>query len=221
MRALRFGLRTKIGEIDSRNIVAKLTGSDPKLKDEYVIYTAHWDHLGKDESLEGDQIFNGAYDNASGTAAVIEIARAFTKLNRPPKRSILFIAVTAEEQGLLGAKYYAENPLYPLAKTVADINVDGVNPWGRTKDIEIIGYGNSTMDDVAGAVAKSHSRPIVPDTAPEKGYFYRADHFEFAKQGVPAFYMHSGKIFAGKPEGWGEEKQRNSRPATTTSPRTR
>jgi Zn-dependent M28 family amino/carboxypeptidase len=203
-----FQIENEIREIDSRNVIAKLSGSDPQLKDEYVVYTAHWDHLGKDESLEGDQIFNGAYDNASGTGAIVEIARAFTKLSRRPRRSILFMAVTAEEQGLLGAKFYAENPLYPLEKTVADINVDGLNPWGTTKDIEIIGYGNSTMDDVAEAVAKSHSRLIVPDTAPEKGYFYRADHFEFAKQGVPAFYTHSGKMFAGKPEGWGEEKNK-------------
>ena len=202
-----FRISNTLRRVDSRNVIAKLAGSDPQLKNEYVIYTAHWDHLGKDTSLEGDQIFNGAYDNASGTAAVLEIAKAFTKLSRRPKRTLLFMAVTAEEQGLLGAKYYAENPLYPLTKTLADINIDGMNPWGVAKDIEIIGYGNSTMDDIAAAVAKSHSRTLVPDTAPEKGYFYRADHFEFAKQGVPAFYTHHGVQYIGKPAGWGVEKR--------------
>jgi len=201
-----FRLENEIREVDSHNVIAKLEGSDPELRNEYVIYTAHWDHLGIDTTLEGDQICNGAYDNASGTGGIVEIARALTELSRPPRRSILFMAVTAEEQGLLGAKHYAENPLYPLDKTVANINVDGLNPWGVAKDIEVIGYGNSTMDDVAEAVAKSHSRLIVPDTAPEKGYFYRADHFEFAKKGVPAFYSHHGKRYAGKPEGWGEQK---------------
>jgi Zn-dependent M28 family amino/carboxypeptidase len=115
--------------------------------------------------------------------------------------------VTGEEQGLLGAKFYGENPLYPLARTIANINVDGLNPWGRTKDLEVVGYGNSTLDDAAEAVAKAHGRVIIPDTSPEKGYFYRADHFEFAKQGVPAFYTHSGIQFIGKPEGWGEENR--------------
>ena len=202
-----FAITNEIRRVQSRNVIARLEGSDPKHREEYVIYTAHWDHLGKDESLDGDQIFNGAFDNASGTAGVLEIAKAFTKLDPPPKRSILFMAVTAEEQGLLGAKYYAGNPLYPLAKTVANINVDGLIPWGAAKDIEVVGYGNSTLDDVAEAVAKSRGRVIIPDTSPEKGYFYRADHFEFAQQGVPAFYTHHGVEITGKPEGYGKRKR--------------
>src|SRR5688500_20296949 len=141
-------VRNTIREIDSNNVIGKLEGADATLKNEYVIYTAHWDHLGRDPKHTGDQIFNGALDNASGTAALLEIAEAFTKLATPPKRSILFLAVTAEEKGLLGAKYYATNPLYPLNKTAANINMDGVNQWGRTKDITMVGDDNSTLIDL-------------------------------------------------------------------------
>ncbi|MBK9313451.1 MAG: M28 family peptidase [Acidobacteria bacterium] len=199
-------VRTKLREIDSRNVIALLEGSDPELKTEYVIYTAHWDHMGRDESLKGDQIFNGALDNASGTAVLLEIAEAFTRLKTPPKRSVLFLAVTAEEKGLLGAKYYATNPLYPHARTLANINMDGFNQWGKTKDISIVGYGNSTLDDVLADVIASQGRIIKPDEEPEKGYFYRSDHFEFAKQGVPALYTGSGTDFIGKPADYGKQK---------------
>ncbi|HEX7050326.1 MAG TPA: M28 family peptidase [Longimicrobiales bacterium] len=193
--------------IQSKNVVARLEGSDPELRDEYVIYTAHWDHLGKDPALEGDQIYNGALDNASGTAGLLEIADAFTSLPTPPARSILFLAVTAEEKGLLGAKYYATHPLYPLAKTLADINMDGVNQWGRTEDMVVIGYGNSTLDDVLAAAAEANGRRLAPDPEPEKGFFYRSDHFEFAKQGVPALYVEAGIEYIGKPEGYGLQKR--------------
>ncbi len=199
-------VRTKLREIDSRNVIALLEGSDPELKNEYVIYTAHWDHMGRDESLKGDQIFNGALDNASGTAVLLEIAEAFTRLKTPPKRSVLFLAVTAEEKGLLGAKYYATNPLYPHARTLANINMDGFNQWGKTKDISIVGYGNSTLDDVLADAIASQGRIIKPDEEPEKGYFYRSDHFEFAKQGVPALYTGSGTDFIGKPADYGKKK---------------
>lgn len=200
-------IKTKLREVDSRNVVAKLEGSDAKLKDEYVVYTAHWDHMGRDEKLKGDQIFNGALDNAAGTAALLEIAEAYTKLPTPPKRSILFLAVTAEEKGLLGAKYYATNPLYPLEKTLANINKDGVNQWGRTKDITLIGYGNSTLDDLLAEAAASQGRVIKPDPEPEKGFFYRSDHFEFAKQGVPALDPDSGTDYIGKADGYGMKKR--------------
>jgi Zn-dependent M28 family amino/carboxypeptidase len=200
-------IKTSLREIDSKNVIAKLEGSDPKLKEEYVIYTAHWDHMGRDEKLKGDQIFNGALDNASGTAVLLEIAEAFTKLPTPPQRSILFLAVTAEEKGLLGAKYYAANPLYPLDRALANINMDGFNQWGRTKDIVIVGYGNSTLDDLFTEAAASKGRTIKPDAEPEKGFFYRSDHFEFAKQGVPALYTGEGTEFIGKPEGYGMKKR--------------
>src|SRR5690606_24164534 len=202
-----FRARNTIREVASRNVIAKLEGSDPARRDEYVIYTAHWDHLGKDESLDGDQIYNGAADNASGTAALIEVARAFAALPTPPDRSILFLAVTAEEQGLLGAKYYATNPLYPLEKTLANINLDVMNQWGRTEDVVVVGYGNSTLEDVLEVEARAQGRHLVPDPEPEKGFFYRSDHFEFAKQGVPALYVDAGTRFIGKPEGYGEQKR--------------
>jgi Zn-dependent M28 family amino/carboxypeptidase len=200
-------VKSALREVDSRNVVARLEGSDPKLKDEYIVYTAHWDHMGRDEKLKGDQIFNGALDNASGTAALLELAEAYTKLPTPPKRTIVFLAVTAEEKGLLGAKYYAANPLYPLERTLANINKDGFNQWGRTKDIAIIGYGNSTLDDLLAEAAAAQGRVIKPDAEPEKGFFYRSDHFEFAKQGVPALDPDSGTDFIGKPDGYGMKKR--------------
>lgn len=202
-----FTVRNTLREVPSNNVVAKLEGSDPALKEEYVVFTAHWDHLGRNEALNGDQIYNGALDNSSGTATVLEIAEAFTQLSPAPKRSILFVMVAAEERGLLGAKHYAENPLYPLNKTLANINVDGFNQWGRTKDIVVVGHGNSTLDDVVTRLATADGRIIVPDPEPEKGFFYRSDHFEFAKQGVPSLYTDSGVEYIGKPEGYGEQKR--------------
>jgi Zn-dependent M28 family amino/carboxypeptidase len=202
-----FHIKNSLRTVDSQNVVAKLEGSDPTLKDEYVIFTAHWDHLGIDPNLPGDKIYNGAIDNASGVATLLEWAEAFTKLQTPPKRSILFLAVTAEEKGLLGSKYYAEHPLYPLKKTLADINIDGINQWGRTKDITIIGLGNSTLDDVAQQVASIQGRTLSPDAEPGKGYFYRSDHFEFAKKGVPALDPESGTNYIGKPDGYGKQKR--------------
>lgn len=194
-------------EVSSRNVIARLDGSDPKLRNEYVIYTAHWDHFGKDPSRQGDQILNGAHDNASGVAAMLEIAEAFTRLPERPRRTLLFLAVTAEEQGLLGAKWYATHPLYPLERTLANINMDGMNQWGRTKDIVIVGLGNSTLDDLVVELARAQGRVVVPDAEPEKGFFYRSDHFELAKQGVPALYTDSGVEFIGKPDGYGQRKR--------------
>lgn len=187
-----FAVKNQLREIKSRNVVAKIEGADPQLKDEYVVYTAHWDHLGKDDKLQGDQIYNGAMDNASGTAGLIELAKAFMQLPEKPKRSILFLAVTAEEKGLLGSKYYASNPLYPLNKTLANINMDVLNPYHPTDDVIVIGYGNSSLEDILAEEARTQSRRIVPEASPEKGSFYRSDHFEFAKQGVPALYAKSG-----------------------------
>ncbi|MGI8955920.1 MAG: M20/M25/M40 family metallo-hydrolase [Chthoniobacterales bacterium] len=202
-----FSLQNEITHFKSHNVVGKFEGSDPKLKNEYVIYSAHWDHLGRDTQLQGDQIYNGALDNASGVASILEIAQAFTKLPQPPPRSILFIATTAEEAGLLGAKYYAENPLYPLDHTLADINIDVVNPWGKTRDIEDISYGNSTLDQMFAAAAQRQGRTAKPNSEPEKGSFYRADQFEFSKLGVPALYPGSKpKDFIGQSAGYGQQK---------------
>jgi Zn-dependent M28 family amino/carboxypeptidase len=205
-----FHLRNETREVSSRNVIAKLEGGDAERRNEYVIYTAHWDHLGKDDRVPAgeDGIFNGAHDNATGTAGLLELAEAYTKLPEPPGRTILFLSVTAEEQGLLGAKYYAMNPLYPLNRTLANINMDGLNQWGRTSDIVIVGYGNSTLDDMLVAEAQSRSRTVVPDPEPEKGFFYRSDHFEFAKEGVPALYTDVGIEYIGKPAGYGEQKRK-------------
>jgi len=193
--------------VDSRNVVAKLEGSDPALKDEYVVYTAHWDHFGISAKVDGDSIYNGASDNASGTAGLLTVAKAFVAMKTPPKRSILFLSVTAEEQGLLGSQYYSVTPIYPLAKTVASINMDGLNTWGPTKDLTVIGLGASDLDDYAMAAAAEQGRTLRPDAEPEKGFYYRSDHFNFAKQGVPAFDPESGVDFIDKPEGYGMKKR--------------
>jgi Zn-dependent M28 family amino/carboxypeptidase len=198
-------VKIDVRKFESKNVVAKLEGSDKK--DEYVIYTAHYDHLGRNPSLKGDQIFNGANDNASGVAGVLEIAKAFTKLSEKPKRSVLFLMVTAEEKGLLGAKYYATHPLYPLNKTAAEINIDEMNQWGATKDFTIVGYGNSTLDDVLTDVLKADNRVVRPDPQPEKGFYYRSDHFEFAKLGLPALYVNAGVDFVGKDSTYGMTKR--------------
>jgi Zn-dependent M28 family amino/carboxypeptidase len=202
-----FEIKNTIREINSSNVVAKLEGSDAALKNEYIVYSAHWDHLGRDPKLPGDQIFNGALDNASGTGAMLEIAEAFTKMTPAPKRSIIFLSVTAEEKGLLGAKHYAENPLYPAAKTLANINIDGVNQWGRTKDITMVGDDNSTLIDLLREAAGAQGRTVKPDPEPEKGFYYRSDHFEFAKVGVPALYTDSGVDYVGKDAAYSKQKR--------------
>ena len=200
-------IKQQIREFKSHNVIGKLEGTDAKLKDEYVIYTAHWDHLGRHPELQGDQIFNGAIDNASGVASVIQIASAFMKVNPPPKRSVLFMATTAEEAGLLGAKFYAEHALYPLEKTLADINIDGVNPWGKTHDLEDLTNGNSALDDLLGQAAARQGRVMKPNSEPEKGGFYRVDSFEFAKAGVPVLHAARGIEIIGKPPEYGKQKR--------------
>ena len=194
-------IQNKLRTLDSQNVMGKIEGADPAHRDEYVVYTAHWDHLGK--SAEG--IFHGAVDNASGTGAILEIARAMLKTSPPPQRSILFVSVTAEEQGLLGSQYYAVTPVYPLAKTLANINLDGINVHGRTKDITLIGYGASDLDDYTRTAAAEQNRTVRPDAEPEKGGYYRSDHFNFAKQGIPALDPDEGVDFVDKPAGYGQK----------------
>jgi Zn-dependent M28 family amino/carboxypeptidase len=201
-----FHAKNTTRELQSRNIVAKLEGADPARRGEYVIYTAHWDHLGRDSALTGDQIKNGAVDNASGCAGLLAIAEAYARAAQPPPRSILFTWVTGEEQGLLGSRWYATHPLYPLEKTLADINMDSLNTWGPTHDIVCIGLGQSTLDVTLSECAARQSRIVVPDPSPEKGAYYRSDHFEFAKVGVPALYADGGEEVLGKPAGWGHAK---------------
>jgi Zn-dependent M28 family amino/carboxypeptidase len=202
-----FSVTNTLREVASKNVIAKLEGSDASRRNEYVIYTAHWDHLGLDPKLKGDQIYNGAADNAAGVAVLLELAEAFIALpvEQRPKRSILFLSVTAEEKGLLGSRYYAQNPLYPLNKTLANINMDGANQFGQTSDMTTIGFGASNLDDIGIAVARNQGREMKPENHPEYGYYYRSDHFEFAKVGVPAYYPRFGSNFIGKPAGFGEQ----------------
>ncbi len=185
---LKGSLINSYSQSSSNNFIAKIEGT--KYPNEYLIYSAHWDHLGKDTSLDGDQIYNGAIDNATGTAGLIELARGF--IANPPERSVLFLFVTAEEKGLLGSAYYAQNPVYPANQTVAVINIDGLNMNGKMSDITVVGYGNSELDRYVDTVAASQNRVVSPESEPEKGYFFRSDHFSFAKEGIPALYTESG-----------------------------
>lgn len=199
-------LQNTLRTVDSRNVVAMLEGSDPALKNEYVIYTAHWDHFGIGEKIKGDSIYNGASDNATGTAGLLAMAKAFAAAKTAPKRSILFLSVTSEEQGLLGSQYYGMMPLYPLNKTLANINMDGLNTWGKTKDVVVIGLGASELDDYArAAAAEQGGRSLRGDAEPEKGFYYRSDHFNFAKVGVPAFDPESGIEYVGKDAAYGRK----------------
>jgi Zn-dependent M28 family amino/carboxypeptidase len=201
-------LKNNLRTVESQNLVALLEGSDPVLRREVVVYNAHWDHFGVGAKVNGDSIYNGASDNATGVAGILAIARAFTASKTAPKRSILFLSVTSEEQGLLGSQYYAMNPLYPLARTLAIINLDGLNSWGKTSDIVVMGYGASDLDDYARvAAAEQGGRTLRPDVEPEKGYYYRSDHFNFAKVGVPAFYPGAGITYVGKDPSYGMTKR--------------
>ena len=183
-------LRSHIGSSSSDNVIAVLPGSTHP--EEAVIYSAHWDHLGKDANLQGDPIYNGAIDNGTGVAGLLALAQAFTKQNPKPERSVVFIAVTLEEAGLLGSKFYASHPSYPLAKTVADINMDAMHALGRAHDMAIVGFGQSQMDDVLKQALDAQGRVVSPEESPEKGHFFRSDHFNFAKVGVPALYAKGG-----------------------------
>jgi Zn-dependent M28 family amino/carboxypeptidase len=200
-----FRVANEVRRVRSRNVVGKVPGGE--LADECILYTAHWDHLGTDPALSGDAIFNGALDNASGCAALLEIAQAFRALDAPPRRTVVFLFTTAEEKGLLGSRYYAEHPLYPLERTLANVNVDGVNPWGRTRDVISVGHGNTTLDERLAQLAREQNRVVRPDAEPEKGYYYRSDHFELAKRGVPALDPDMGTEFIGRPPGWGAQKR--------------
>jgi Zn-dependent M28 family amino/carboxypeptidase len=202
--------KNTLNKSSTANVYGVLHGSDPKLTDEYVIYTAHHDHLGIGEpDAEGDRIFNGALDNASGVAQVLAIGKAFTALKTPPKRSIMLLFVAAEEQGLLGSQFYAQHPTVPPGAIAANINIDGGNIWGRAKDIVYVGKGKNSLDAVVEAIAKTQDRVVTADQFPDRGHFYRSDQFNFAKIGVPALYLDAGTDFIGKPAGWGKEQHEN------------
>ena len=200
-------LNSAIRMVDSQNVVGKIQGSDPGLKDEYVIFTSHWDHYGIGPEINGDKIYNGALDNATGIGGMIELGRAFAHLPVAPKRSLLFLAVTAEEQGLLGSDFYARHPLYPLKQTVAVVNMDALNIYGRTRDLTVVGLGASDLDDYARDAAAAQGRVLRADPKPENGGYFRSDHFPFARQGVPAINAGGGDDYIGRPAGWGQQVQ--------------
>ena len=197
-------LELDVQRIVSQNVAGVIRGNDAP--EEVFIYMAHWDHLGTDESLEGDQIYNGALDNASGTAALMEIARAYKALGEAPRRSVLFLALAAEEQGLLGSRFYASEPLFPLEDTVGGLNMDGMNNFGETRDITVVGLGMSDLDDYLAAAAAEQERFLEADREAEKGYYFRSDHFELAKEGVPMLYPNKGYDDREKGVAYGMEK---------------
>ena len=195
----------EITHTESANVLGLITGSDPQLKDEVVIYTAHHDHLGIGKpNEEGDAIYNGAFDNASGVGLVMAIAKGMKALPQAPRRSILIALVGAEEQGLLGSKYYAENPTFARGKIAANINYDTPNIWGHTHDVTFIGLGKSSLDQIVISVAAEQGRVVAPDQFPSRGSFYRSDQFSFARIGVPAVYLDPGMDFVDRPAGWGK-----------------
>jgi Zn-dependent M28 family amino/carboxypeptidase len=189
----------------SANIIAVLPGTTRP--DEYILYCAHWDHLGIGPEIDGDSIYNGALDNASGSAFVLTTAKAFTELKQKPERSIVFLFVTAEEQGLLGSAWYAAHPVFPHSKTVAALNVDGVNKNGLMKDMTVTGYGQSELEDIAAKTLATQDRYLLPEQEPEKGFFFRSDHFNFAKAGVPALYAKGGYDHREKGKEYAMEKK--------------
>ena len=202
-------ITSEIKRVKAPNVVGILPGRDPKLRDEYVVYSAHWDHLGIGEpNKKGDNIYNGAVDNASGVASILAIAQALSRLPQAekPKRSVLFLFPTAEEQGLLGAEWYAKHPLVPLRKTAGNVNLDSMNILGTTRDFVPLGADRSSLNAVVQAVARERGMTVVPDPRPEQGSFYRSDHFPFAKVGVPSISLKEGKDFVGHSREWGEQK---------------
>lgn len=208
--AASFTVRNEVRQVRSRNVIARIEGSDPALRSQYVLYTAHWDHFGIGRAIDGDSIYNGALDNAGGLAWLLQSARAFAALPTAPRRTIVFLAVTAEEQGLLGARWYAAHPPFPLARTVADINMDIPNPWGRTRSIVSVSHGQTTLEDILAREAARQGRNVLPDPEPEKGYFYRSDHFELARNGVPALtFLFPGANYVGQPADYGQRVRAN------------
>ena len=201
-------LKCRVREQTTGNVLGFIPGSDPELKQEYVVFMAHHDHLGlaAERDSTGDNIYNGAVDNASGTASLLTIAKAIAEMPERPRRSILFAFVGAEEQGLLGSKHFAAHPPVPAGYLAAVINIDGINFLGRTHDINVIGNGKSNLDAIVENVSQWQKRVVVPDYFPDRGYYYRSDQFSLAQVGVPGVYLHSGINVVGKPDGWGKEQ---------------
>ncbi len=193
-------------KLKATNVGGVIEGSDPKLREEAIVFTAHYDHLGIGKAVNGDSIYNGARDNASGVACLLALAQAFSGPDKAVRRTLIFLAVDGEESGLLGSQHYAGNSTFPGGRIAANINIDGVNIWGRTHDVSIVGSGKSTIDAKVKEAAKILGRIVLPDPTPEQGSFYRADQFSFAKIGVPCLYLSGGRDFIGRPDGWGQKQ---------------
>jgi len=193
-------------KLQATNVGGVIEGSDPELRKEAIVFTAHYDHLGTGKAVNGDSIYNGARDNASGVASILTLAQAFSRLDKHVRRTLIFLAVDGEESGLLGSQYYAGNPTFPAGKIAANINIDGANIWGKTRDVSIVGSGKSTIDAEVKEVAKTLGRIVLADPMPEQGSFYRADQFSFAKTGVPCLYLSGGRDFTGREKGWGQKQ---------------
>jgi Zn-dependent M28 family amino/carboxypeptidase len=206
---LQAHVQSKLRNFDSRNVIAKLPGSDAKLKDEAVMYTAHYDHFGIDPTLKGDQIYNGAADNATGCGILLEMGRVWAAMPVAPPRSIYFAAVTAEEQGLLGSEYLGKHSPVPPGKITLDLNFDDVPPIGTPEEVEVSGAERTTFYPIVKATAKEFGLAIRPDARPEAGHYYRSDHFSLARVGVPAFSVNEGMKYAGHPAEWGEEQAKD------------
>lgn len=206
---LRTAFKNRVERKTTANVIAKLPGRDPALSAQAVLYTAHHDHLGKKQNAKKgeDAIYNGAVDNASGVAELLAVARAFQALPQAPRRSIYFAAVAAEEQGLLGSLYLAQHLPLPAGAIACNINIDGANIWGRSRDLMMIGHGKSDLDQLVEGIARFQHRVVTPDQLPDRGFFYRSDQFSFAKLGVPAAYAESGTDFVGRPPGWGKAQK--------------
>lgn len=221
---LRLAAGGRTRRIDGTNVIGVVHGSDPARRDDAVVFTAHHDHLGIGAAVRGDSIYNGAYDNASGVALLLEIAAAFASLESSPDRSILFLFPTAEEPGMLGSTHYVRNPVFPLRRTVAALNIDGANLWGETEDIGAVGLERSTLGTTFEKHATALGLRVVGERAPESGFFFRSDHFPFARAGVPALYLDHGLTYRGRPAGWGEtvlaeyHSQRYHQPGDTYDP---
>ena len=202
---IRGRMPAKIRELDTRNVAAIVPGSDPKLKDEVVVFSAHWDHLGIGTPVNGDAIYNGAIDNGTGCGILLELARAWAALPQKPRRSALFLSVTAEEGGLRGSEYYAAHPLYAPGKTAIDLNYDALYPFGRAQDVVLTGAERTTVWPMAQQIAKRLNLEISSDAQPEQGHYFRSDHFSFAHAGMPAFSIGHATEFLGKPAGYGQK----------------
>jgi Zn-dependent M28 family amino/carboxypeptidase len=196
---LKGRIRSSVTPFETHNVVAKIEGSDPEKKGEAILYTAHWDHLGVGFEVNGDNIYNGAADNATGCGVLLELARAFAQLDSKPERTVIFAAVGAEEGGLRGSEYYAQHPVVPVGKTALNINYDGLLPLGRVQSVALLGYERTTVKQLVEETAKDFALAIEPDSHPEQGYYYRSDHFSLAKAGVPAFSIKLGMQLEGKP----------------------